>query len=145
MEEFKSQAKEKLEKEYTECKGKLTNIEKAMASAVYDTLRGFIEQDDEFAQSIVQNSQTFANCMSAVTKGVKSSISDLEAYKKAVQFYFPGASVEIGRLLCEAKKQSAVRRVDEVARNKRQLFAEHGKQPHAALRGIRRKRAARIF
>lgn len=94
MEEFKSQAKEKLEKEYTECKGKLTNIEKAMASAVYDTLRGFIEQDDEFAQSIVQNSQTFANCMSAVAKNVKSSISDLEAYKKAVQFYFPGAEVE---------------------------------------------------
>lgn len=27
--------------------------------------------------------------------GVRDSISDLEAYKKAVQFYFPGAEVQM--------------------------------------------------
>ena len=29
-----------------------------------------------------------------VAKGVGGSISDIEAYRKAVQFYFPGAEIE---------------------------------------------------
>ena len=32
--------------------------------------------------------------MASVAKDVGSSISDLDAYKKAVQFYFPGAEIE---------------------------------------------------
>ena len=37
---------------------------------------------------------SFADCMTALAKGVGSSISDLEAYRKAVGFYFDGAQVE---------------------------------------------------
>ena len=33
--------------------------------------------------------------MAAVEKGVGASISDLEAYRKAVQFYFKGAEVRM--------------------------------------------------
>ena len=70
------------------------NKAKAMRSAVLDALIGFCKQDGEFAQAIAQNDSTFSDCMAAVAKGVGQSISDLEAYKKAVQFYFPGAKIK---------------------------------------------------
>ena len=38
---------------------------------------------------------SFPECMQAVAKGVGGSISDIEAYRKAVQFYFPGAEIEV--------------------------------------------------
>lgn len=63
-----------------------------MAPAVFDTLKKFSQQEPEFAQAVVQGG-SFAECMNAVAKGVGSSISDLEAYGKAVQFYFPGAKI----------------------------------------------------
>lgn len=66
--------------------------EKAMAGAVAEALRSFCRQDAEFAQAVDQGG-SFADCMAAVAKGVGSSISDLDAYKKAVGFYFPGAKI----------------------------------------------------
>lgn len=66
--------------------------EKAMAGAVAEALRSFCRQDAEFAQAVDQGG-SFAACMAAVAKGVGSSISDLDAYKKAVGFYFPGAKI----------------------------------------------------
>lgn len=70
------------------------NKEKAMAPAVAAQLESFCRQDAEFAQAVVQGG-TFADCMKAVANGVVSSISDLDAYKKAVAFYFPGAKVHM--------------------------------------------------
>lgn len=67
---------------------------KAMAGAVGDALRDFCVQDAEFAQAVVQGG-SFADCMAAVAKGVEASISDVEAYRKAVEFYFPGAKVHM--------------------------------------------------
>lgn len=66
----------------------------AMRSYVLKALINFCEQDAEFAQAIVQNDSTFSDCMKAVGKGCGSCISDLEAYKKAVQFYFKGADIK---------------------------------------------------
>ena len=66
--------------------------EKAMADAVFTTLKDFCLQDTEFAQAVAQGG-SFADCMKAVAKGVGNSISDIDAYRKAVQFYFPGAKV----------------------------------------------------
>lgn len=70
------------------------NKEKAMAPAVAAQLESFCRQDAEFAQAVVQGG-TFSDCMKAVANGVGSSISDLDAYKKAVRFYFPGAEVKM--------------------------------------------------
>lgn len=70
------------------------NKEKAMAPAVAAQLESFCRQDAEFAQAVAQGG-TFADCMKAVANGVGSSISDLDAYKKAVAFYFPGAKVHM--------------------------------------------------
>lgn len=68
--------------------------EKIMAPAVLETLKTFCLQDQEFAQAVVQGG-TFAACMKAVATGVDSSLSDLDAYKRAVQFYFPGAQIRM--------------------------------------------------
>lgn len=66
--------------------------EGAMKNSVADALITFCAQDDVLAKEIVDGG-TFADCMKAVAKGVGSSISDLEAYKKAVKFYSPSAEV----------------------------------------------------
>lgn len=87
---FYEKAIDKLE---AESKEKLSGSkEMAMKAAVLEALKDFCEQDEEFAQAVVQGG-SFKDCMSTVAKGVGSSISDLEAYKKAVQFYFRGADV----------------------------------------------------
>lgn len=82
-------AKDKLTSGIKEVKGQKEGV---MKSAVKDALLDFCKQDEEFAQAIVQGG-SFADCMTAVAKGVGNSISDLEAYRKAVSFYFPGAEI----------------------------------------------------
>lgn len=68
--------------------------ERVMAALVADTLRNFCDQNEEFAQAVSQGGN-FQECMNHVAKGVGQSISDFDAYKKAVQFYFPGAEIRI--------------------------------------------------
>ena len=91
MDNWATQAFEKLKKEKPKVTGQK---EKAMADAVMDAIKVFCQQEPEFAQAIVQGG-TFAECMKKVAAGTGSSISDLDAYKKAVQFYFPGAEVHM--------------------------------------------------
>lgn len=91
MENWATQAVQKLEKEKAAVTGQK---EKIMADAVMAALKDFCLQDEEFAQAIVQGG-SFDKCMQAVAKGVGNSISDLDAYKKAVQFYFPGAKIKM--------------------------------------------------
>lgn len=86
-----TEAVQKLQSE----KSKVTGAkEKAMSGAVFAALKDFCLQDTEFAQAVAQGG-SFADCMKAVAKGVGQSISDLEAYKKAVAFYFPGAKIHM--------------------------------------------------
>lgn len=65
-----------------------------MMEAVHDALVEFCRQTEEFAQAVVQGG-SFEQCMVAVAKGVGNSISDLDAYRRAVQFYFPGAGIRV--------------------------------------------------
>ena len=82
-------------KKLTDEKGKVAGQkEKAMAGAVFAALKDFCIQDEEFSQAVNQGG-SFEDCMKKVAAGVGNSISDLEAYKKAVQFYFPGAEVKM--------------------------------------------------
>ena len=91
MSEFRDEALKKLREGAKNVRG---NKESAMKDAVRATLETFCTQDEEFAQAVVQGGD-FPACMAAVARGVGSSISDLEAYKKAVQFYFPGAEIRM--------------------------------------------------
>lgn len=84
------EALNRLDKEAKEAK--LSGKEQAMKGAVRTALEVFCRQDEEFAQAVAQGG-SFADCMKAVAKGVGNAISDLDAYKKAVQFYFRGADV----------------------------------------------------
>lgn len=68
--------------------------ERVMAGPVAEALRSFCRQDAEFAQAVAQGG-SFAECMAAVAKGVGQSISDVDAYKKAVGFFFPGACIQV--------------------------------------------------
>jgi len=91
MSEFRDEALKKLREGAKNVRG---SKETAMKEAVRATLETFCTQDEEFAQAVVQGG-SFSDCMTAVAKGVGGHISDLEAYKKAVQFYFPGAEVRM--------------------------------------------------
>lgn len=73
---------------------KLGRYENAVNSAVAAALCEFCEQSEEFARAIVESDKTYADCLTAVCKGLGSSISDFDLYTKAVQFWFPGAIVE---------------------------------------------------
>lgn len=85
------QAAERLNREIKDVKGQK---EGAMKSAVVEALLTFCMRDEEFAQAVVQGG-SFADCMTAVAKGVGNSISDISAYRKAAQFYFPGAKIRV--------------------------------------------------
>ena len=89
MNTWYEQAETRLRDEYGRVTGQK---ESAMKFAVRDALLEFCRQNEEFAQAVVQGG-TFPDCMAAVAKGVGSSISDLEAYRRAAAFYFDGARV----------------------------------------------------
>lgn len=91
MNEFTGQALERLGREYSTVKGHKAG---AMKEAVRKALESFINQDDEFAQAVAQGG-SFADCMASVEKGVGNAISDVDAYRKAVQFYFKGAEIRM--------------------------------------------------
>ena len=90
MSEFQKKAGEKLDREYKA--GKYDRYAQIMKDSVLKTLKEFCGQGEEFAQAVVQGG-SFENCMKAVAKNCGTGISDLEAYKRAVQFYFPGAEI----------------------------------------------------
>lgn len=91
---MKQQAIDKLNKEYNECKG-LPRKGEAVGAAVLAALIDFCGQNSEFAQAVVQMSidKSIKDCIESTVKNAGNSISDIEVYKKAVQFYFPGADI----------------------------------------------------
>ena len=84
--------KEKLTAELTNAK--LGKHETAVKNAVMKTICKFCEQNAEFKQAIEQSSKSFADCLKATVKGAGASLEDLEVYKRAVAFYFPGADIK---------------------------------------------------
>ena len=89
--EWYERAKRKLEAEKKA--GKYDRYASVMKDAVCDALDGFCRQDAEFAQAVVQGG-VFEDCMKAVAKNCGKGISDLEAFRRAVRFYFAGADVK---------------------------------------------------
>lgn len=81
----------------------------AVRKAVADTLKMFCEQDDEFAQAIVQNDKTLSDCCNEIMKNVGNSISDIEVYTRAVKFYFSTADIKLKMTidLCGDVKQNS--------------------------------------
>lgn len=84
--------REKLTVELTDAK--LGRYENVVKSYVLDEICIFAKQNSEFAQAIEQSDKSFADCLRASVAGVKEHISDLDCYKRAVAFYFPGADIK---------------------------------------------------
>ncbi|MCL2248658.1 MAG: PcfK-like family protein [Oscillospiraceae bacterium] len=87
------QAIQKLEEELKNVKG--DQKVNAVKSHVAENLTYFSKQDAEFAQAIVQSEKTLGDCCAEIMKGCGNAISDLEVYRKAVQFYFPGSDIKM--------------------------------------------------
>ena len=104
---FQELARAKLDAEYKEFKG--GQKERAVKKAMYGALLDFCRQDEEFAQAVVQNDKTLSACAAKVMAGVGSSVSDLEVYRRAVAFYFPGADIRMTMTvdLCAAVDKEA--------------------------------------
>lgn len=100
----------------------------AMHKAVVEALSAFCRQNVEFSQAICQTDKTIEDCMKAVSKGIKSSISDLEAYTRAVQFYFTGATVSF-RMLIDVGDGV----LNEVAAETQQKAESAAKPQHIAI------------
>lgn len=90
------QAVDRLNNEIKEVKGQKEGV---MKYAVKESLVEFCRQNEEFAQAVVQGG-SFPDCMATVAKGVGSSISDIDAFRKAAGFYFDGAKVEFRMEIC---------------------------------------------
>ena len=90
MNRYFEEAREKLETEAGAAK--YDRYASAMAKSVKKALIGFCEQDAHLAERVVHGS-SFEECMKAVAAKVGTSISDLEAYRRAVRFYEPDADV----------------------------------------------------
>ena len=66
-----------------------------MKSAVSAALQTFCKQNAEFADAVMVEDKTFDGAMKAVVRAVKgNAISDLDAYRAAVSYFFPGAVVD---------------------------------------------------
>ena len=66
----------------------------AVMDSLVNALEVFAEQDEEFADAILDGS--LVACAKVIEKGLsgKHSVSDLEVYRMAAGHYFPGAEVE---------------------------------------------------
>ena len=85
-------------------KGKINDKYGAVIKTyVHSALAGFCKQNESFAQAVLDGG-TFAECIKYCTQGIGGTsefmfgsgagISDVDIYRRAVQFYFPGAQVD---------------------------------------------------
>lgn len=84
------EASEKLEREAKA--GKFGQKENAMKAAVVSALKSFCRQSEELCDRVIKGG-SFEECMRAVAKDVGSSISDIEAYRRAVAYYWKEAKI----------------------------------------------------
>lgn len=87
-----SKATEKIKNGLAEVNDKYGKIIK---NAVADILVSFCETNEEFDRAVEQSDKTMKDCIAEVVKGVTTSISDIECYRRAAAFWFPGAIVDM--------------------------------------------------
>ena len=80
---------EKLKAEAKDLKGKNQTV----ISCVLDTLISFCNQSEEFAKAVYESEKTFVGCIVAVLKDHGNCLSDIEAYCRAVAYYFETADI----------------------------------------------------
>lgn len=73
--------------------------EKAVAKPVVEALADFCRQSDEFSEAVTETGKCLRECLDEIMRGVGSSISDIEVYRRAVAFWMPGYTVQMQMLL----------------------------------------------
>ncbi len=92
--DFKSLAIEKLEKERKAMKPSSISPIGIMYNEVANVLRNFCNQNEKFAEILFKTKRTFNDCMTEVAKNAEHGIADIDAYRRAIQFYFPNSQIE---------------------------------------------------
>ena len=90
--DFSKLATDKIAKELSEFKG--DRYGQAVKSFVASTLTNFCGQSQRFAQVVYETPATLSDCCAEIMKGCGSHISDIDVYRGAVRYYFPGAEIE---------------------------------------------------
>lgn len=93
MTELQKTAVEQLNEQHK--KAKYGQKAKVMAKPTLDALISFCEQSEDFAEAVHDCSKTFQDCMASVEKGIGNTLSDIDAYTKAVKFYMPTANIDV--------------------------------------------------
>ena len=92
MTDIQEKAIEKIEKECREYMGNKHG--NAVARPVADTLKQFCESNADFAAAVLGEDKHFADCIAAVVRGVSFALADIEAYRRAVRYFFPDADIK---------------------------------------------------
>ena len=86
---FGNLAIEKLKTELKKSQFKRSVVAKCVLSA----LTHFCNQSEIFAKTVYETDRTFEACIKAVLHNHGDCLSDIEAYRRAVLFYFDGSDV----------------------------------------------------
>lgn len=95
--DWRAKAKEKIDAEDKAFRG--GRKEQVIHTHVARTLRAFCDEEPHFAEVLVKTKRTLSECCAYIVDGSDNALSDLEAYRRAVQFYFPHADVEFKMLV----------------------------------------------
>lgn len=85
-------AEDKINKELKEFKG--NGKARVISAFVAQKLKLFCS-NEAFAVTLADSEKTLSECCSDIVKGIGNHASDIEVYRKAAQFYFPDAKVDI--------------------------------------------------
>ena len=67
--------------------------------AVAEALMDFCNKSDAFASIVAASKRTLSDCVKEIMEGCGVAISDIEAYRRAVQFYCPEANVSFDMVI----------------------------------------------
>lgn len=65
----------------------------AVKDEIFEMLCDLCNKSEAFEKVIVESDKTLNECLEEITKGLGQSISDIELYRRAVQFYCPDADI----------------------------------------------------
>lgn len=99
---------EKLRQELKNPEKGLSRQAAALMKPICEMLISFCQQDTRFADAVFEKKETLSDCVKAVAHGATYMISDVDAYKKAVQFYFPAADVDFKCVIVLPAEKSGV-------------------------------------
>ena len=86
---FGNLASDKLKAQAKEYKG----THYVVRDGVLNALIHFCQQSEEFAKTVYESDKTLNACLKVVMNDHGSCLSDIEAYRRAVSFYFEAAEI----------------------------------------------------